>query len=140
VEVAYPLHPNPSVRRSVFGILKGVPRVHLLRPLEYLPLLALLRRAYLVLTDSGGLQEEAPSFKKPVLVLREVTERPEGIRAGIAQTVGTDPKRIIEAAQHLLGDRRAYARMKARINPYGDGRAAERIRKVLLGLRKAALD
>jgi len=139
VEVAYPVHPNPSVRRAAFGILKGVPRVHLLRPLEYLQLLALLRRAYLVLTDSGGLQEEAPSFQKPVLVLRQVTERPEGVRAGIAQTVGTDQRKIVETTQRLLADGRAYARMIAQINPYGDGRAAERIRKVLLGLRKAVL-
>jgi UDP-N-acetylglucosamine 2-epimerase (non-hydrolysing) len=132
VEVAYPVHPNPNVRRAALGVLKGVPRVHLLDPLDYLPFLALLRSAFLVLSDSGGLQEEAPSFKKPVLVLREVTERPEGVQEGIARIVGTDKRRIIEAAQRLLSDRRAYARMTARKNPYGDGRAAQRIRRFLI--------
>lgn len=131
VEVVYPVHPNPNVRRAAYGVLNGVPRVHLLNPLGYLPFLALLRRAFIVLTDSGGLQEEAPSFKKPVLILRQVTERPEGVGAGIARIVGTDKRRIIEAAQELLSDNRAYARMTARKNPYGDGRAAERIRGFL---------
>jgi UDP-N-acetylglucosamine 2-epimerase (non-hydrolysing) len=115
----------------VSRILKGTPHVHLLPPVEYLPLVHLMKRSYLVLTDSGGIQEEAPSLGKPVLVLREVTERPEGVEAGTARVVGTDTARIVGEARRLLTDRAAYDRMARSVNPYGDGHAAARIADLL---------
>jgi UDP-N-acetylglucosamine 2-epimerase (non-hydrolysing) len=105
--------------------------VVLTEPLDYLPFVALLRRAELILTDSGGIQEEAPSLGKPVLVLRETTERPEGVLCGVSRLVGTDVDRIVGEAEALLGDRVAYEAMARRENPYGDGRAAPRIAEVL---------
>lgn len=131
VEIVYPVHLNPNVRELVFRTLRAVERVHLLEPLEYLPFLKLMERATLILTDSGGVQEEAPTFGVPVLVLRETTERPEGLEAGVAKLVGPDPERIVEEASRLLEDSAAYARMTQAENPYGDGRAAERIVRVL---------
>lgn len=131
VELLYPVHLNPNVRAPVDRILKGTPRVHLIEPVDYPRLVYLLSRATLVLTDSGGIQEEAPTLGKPVLVMREVTERPEGIDAGCAQLVGTDERRIIEAASTLLDDAAAYARMAQAKNPYGDGTAAEQIAAIL---------
>ncbi len=127
IEIVYPVHPNPNVRQSVYNLLSGRPRLHLLRPLPYLDLLALIERSYLILTDSGGLQEEAPSFHKPVLVLREVTERPEGIRAGVAKLVGTSTQKIVSQTRMLLLNGRVYERMTKAPNPYGDGRASQRI-------------
>lgn len=131
VEFIYPMHLNPNVRAPVDRILTGVPRVHLIEPVDYPRLVWLLSRAHFVLTDSGGIQEEAPSLGKPVLVMREVTERPEGITAGCALLVGTTEKRIVENAQMLLSDAAAYERMSHAQNPYGDGHAAERIVKIL---------
>lgn len=131
VELLYPVHLNPNVRAPVDRILKGTPRIHLIEPVDYPRLVYLLSRATLVLTDSGGIQEEAPTLGKPVLVMREVTERPEGIDAGCAQLVGTDERRIIEAASTLLDDAAAYARMAQAKNPYGDGTAAEQIAAIL---------
>ena len=129
VEVLYPVHPNPRVREPAERILGGRPRVHLTDPLDYGDLVAALGRASLVLTDSGGIQEEAPTFGVHTLVLREVTERPEAVEAGAATLVGTDPARILAAATaHLSGD---VAGPKAK-NPYGDGRAGERIADILL--------
>ncbi|MFT3709452.1 MAG: UDP-N-acetylglucosamine 2-epimerase (non-hydrolyzing) [Archangium sp.] len=131
VEFVYPVHLNPNVRAPVDKILKGAPRVHLIEPVDYPRLVWLLARSFFVLTDSGGIQEEAPTLGKPVLVMREVTERPEGITAGCAELVGTDERRIIDAAQRLLTDSAAWKRMAQAQNPYGDGQASARIVKVL---------
>jgi UDP-N-acetylglucosamine 2-epimerase len=127
VTAVYPVHLNPNVDRPVREALGHHPRIVLLPPVGYVELAALLERSYLVLTDSGGIQEEAPSFAKPVLVLREVTERPEGVAAGVAALVGTSEERIVAATSRLLHDRAAYERMASGKNPYGDGRSAERI-------------
>jgi UDP-N-acetylglucosamine 2-epimerase (non-hydrolysing) len=131
VTVLYPVHPNPHVQTSVYRYLDKCPRVLLVEPLPYPDLVQVMRRATLVLTDSGGLQEEAPALGKPVLVLREVTERPEGVEAGVALLVGTDENRIVAEASRLLRDESAYAAMARRVNPYGDGKAAGRILDVL---------
>lgn len=140
LQIVYPVHLNPSVQAIVQEELGDAERVHLVRPLSYLDTLRLMKNCYLILTDSGGIQEEAPSFHKPVLVLREVTERPELIEANLGALVGTDPRRIVEAATRLLTDRREYDLMCAAENPFGDGRAAERIVLVLaqeLGANRA---
>jgi UDP-N-acetylglucosamine 2-epimerase (non-hydrolysing) len=133
VDVVLPVHPNPRVREPVERLLSGRPAIRLIAPLEYVEFANLLARAHLVLTDSGGVQEEAPSLGKPVLVLRNVTERPEGVEAGTAAVVGTDRARIVAAASRLLSDSAAYARMATAVNPYGDGQAGERIAAALLG-------
>ena len=132
VEIVYPVHLNPNVQEPVYRILKGVPHVTLLPPLDYHPHVHLMKRATLILTDSGGIQEEAPSFGVPVLVMRETTERPEGIEAGTLKLVGTEPDHIHNAATRLLDDPSAYAEMARATNPYGDGHAAERIVEALL--------
>ena len=129
VVVVYPVHPNPNVREPAREMLSGHPRVQLTDPLDYLDLVAALEGAALVLTDSGGIQEEAPTFGVPVLVLRGVTERPEGVEAGVAELVGTDPERIVPASEAAL--RRAAAR-EVPANPYGDGNAGQRIADVLV--------
>lgn len=134
VELVYPVHPNPQVQAPAHELLAGHPRIHLVEPLGYLDLVKALKRAVLVLTDSGGIQEEAPTFGTPVLVLRAVTERPEGIRAGVARLVGTDRGRVLEEAGRLLGDEAERQRMARAANPYGDGRAGERIADVLLSV------
>jgi len=131
VQVVYPVHLNPNVRDPVRDRLGGDPRISLLPPLDYESLVHLMRRATLILTDSGGIQEEAPTLGKPVLVLRHVTERPEAIEAGCARLVGTDPSRIVTEARRLLEDQGAYDRMARVVNPFGDGRASERIAAVL---------
>ena len=131
IEVVYPVHLNPNVRGPVRELLGTVPRVHLTEPLSYGDLLRLMQRCYLILTDSGGIQEEAPSFHKPVLILREVTERPEVVTAGAAKIVGTDEKLIVKEASLLLTEPAAYKHMSSAQNPFGDGRAAERIAEVL---------
>ena len=127
VEIVYPVHPNPKVMGPVHAALDNVAGVHLIEPQDYLPFLYLLKRSDLVLTDSGGVQEEAPSLGKPVLVLRDNTERPEGVRAGTAILVGTDTGRIVGEANRLLDDPAAYQQMSLRHNPYGDGQASLRI-------------
>jgi len=134
VEIVYPVHLNPNVQEPVNRILKDIKHITLLPPLDYLPLVHLMKHARLILTDSGGLQEEAPSFGIPVLVLREVTERPEGIDAGALKLVGTESSQIIREATRLLDDPSAYAEMAKAANPYGDGHTAERI---VEALRKA---
>jgi UDP-N-acetylglucosamine 2-epimerase (non-hydrolysing) len=131
VEVVYPVHLNPNVQGVVHDLLGTVPRVRLVVPLSYGDLLRVMKRCTLILTDSGGIQEEAPSFGKPVLVLREVTERPEAVENGAAKIVGTDSQRIICEASRLLDDPAELERMKAAKNPFGDGRAAERIVDIL---------
>lgn len=137
VEVIYPVHPNPQVRGPVRKLLGGRERIRLVPPMEYQPFVALMARSTLILTDSGGIQEEAPSLGIPVLVLREVTERPEAAEAGTVKVVGTDRRRIVAAARRLLDDRRAHRLMARRINPYGDGKAAERIVRHILSLKKS---
>jgi len=127
VLIVYPVHLNPAVQQAVHGLLAGQPNVVLTAPLDYLPFVDLMRRAYLILTDSGGLQEEAPSLGVPVLVMRETTERPEAIAAGTAVLVGTDRQAIVTAADRLLSDAAAHGRMRAARNPFGDGAAAPRI-------------
>lgn len=121
VQVVYPVHLNPNVREVVFKTLAGNDRIHLIEPLDYPYLIWLMSQSYLVLTDSGGIQEEAPSLGKPVLVMREVTERIEGIQAGTALLVGTDEEKILTEARKLLTSQEAYAQMSNATNPYGDG-------------------
>jgi UDP-N-acetylglucosamine 2-epimerase (non-hydrolysing) len=127
VEIVYPVHLNPNVQEPVNRILKGIPHVTLLRPLDYLPMVHLMKHAKLLLTDSGGIQEEAPSLGVPVLVLRETTERPEGVEAGTLKLVGSETGHIVREANRLLDDPRAYTEMARAVNPYGDGHTAERI-------------
>jgi UDP-N-acetylglucosamine 2-epimerase (non-hydrolysing) len=127
VLVLYPVHLNPNVREPVFRLLTKLPNVSLIEPVDYIPFVYLMDRATLIITDSGGVQEEAPSLGKPVLVMREVTERPEAVDAGTVKLVGTDANRIVAAASELLTDPVAYQRMSRAINPYGDGHACERI-------------
>lgn len=128
----YPVHLNPNVQRVAHEVLDGCPRVRLAGPLDYADFVSLLARAHLVLTDSGGIQEEAPALGKPVLVMREKTERPEAVAAGVVRLVGTDRERIVGAATALLSDPAAYAAMARPIDVYGDGRAARRIAEVIL--------
>jgi len=135
VIVALPVHPNPNVQRPVCQLLGGHPRIKLLAPLDYIPFLALMRRAYLILTDSGGVQEEAPSLGVPVLVLRKTTERPEAAEAGLARVIGTDRNAIVEHVKELLEDEQTHCRMASAVNPYGDGLASERIVEVLRNWR-----
>jgi len=127
VEVIFPVHLNPLVREKANNILGGLKRVHLIEPLDYLPFANLMARSYLILTDSGGLQEEAPSLGKPVLVLRDTTERPEALEAGTVSLVGTDREAIFSTARELLKDEDKYNKMARAVNPYGDGKASERI-------------
>ena len=132
VHIVYPVHPNPNVQEPVRRLLGHVPGITLLAPLDYLPLVYLMKHSTLVLTDSGGLQEEAPGLGKPVLVLRAVTERPEAVDAGTVRLVGTDYATIIMNAGKLLDDPVTYQQMARALNPYGDGHAAERIVRALL--------
>jgi UDP-N-acetylglucosamine 2-epimerase (non-hydrolysing) len=127
VEFVYAVHLNPNVQQPVHQLLGRIPNVTLLPPLDYLPLIHMLRHSALILTDSGGIQEEAPGLGVPVLVLREVTERPEGVEAGVCQLVGADPDRIVAAACRLLDDPLAHQAMARAVNPFGDGHAAPRI-------------
>lgn len=127
VQVVYPVHLNENVQQAARETLSGVDDVFLIDPLEYLPFIYLMRRSHLIITDSGGIQEEAPSLGKPVLVTRDVTERPEAVAAGTARLVGTDPDVIVREAEKLLDSPDAYRRVSEISNPYGDGKAAQRI-------------
>ncbi|MEW6029753.1 MAG: non-hydrolyzing UDP-N-acetylglucosamine 2-epimerase [Chloroflexota bacterium] len=138
-EIVYPVHLNPNVQEPVYRLLGNIPNITLLPPLDYLPLVHLMKRAALILTDSGGIQEEAPAFGVPALVLREVTERPEGVEAGVLKLVGTATGRIVREATRLLDDPSAHAAMAKAVNPYGDGQAAERIVRALLSHAVSAL-
>lgn len=138
VDFTYPVHPNPHVRealKSVFGIAdisdNRIDNLHLIEPLEYTAFVRLMNNSTLILTDSGGIQEEAPALGKPVLVMRDTTERPEAVEAGTVKLVGTDRDRIVDEVSRLLDDEREYSRMSHAVNPYGDGRACERILSVL---------
>jgi UDP-N-acetylglucosamine 2-epimerase (non-hydrolysing) len=132
LEVVFPVHLNPKVRAEAFGVLGDLPRVHLLAPLVYEQFVAVMRKAFLVLTDSGGIQEEAPTLGKPVLVLRDTTERPEAVAAGTVRLIGTARERVYAETRALLSDHKAYQRMAEAQNPYGDGKAAQRITEYLL--------
>lgn len=132
VLVVYPVHLNPNVQAPVREILEGVPNIRLLPPLDYVSFVACMQRAYILLTDSGGIQEEGPALGKPVLVMREVSERPEAIAAGTACLTGTNPERIVATVSSLLDDPACYERMTNRPNPYGDGHAAEQIVQFLI--------
>jgi len=145
VIIVYPVHLNPNVQRPVNEILGKIANINLIEPLEYESFIYLMDRAYLILTDSGGIQEEAPSLGKPVLVMRDTTERPEGIKAGVIKLVGTDKNRIIKNVLELLDNKILYKKMSKAISPYGDGKAAGRIVRVLVkmlsrqGIRNAYL-
>ena len=132
IEIVYPVHLNPNVQEPVYRILKDVPHITLLPPQDYLPMVHFMKRAALILTDSGGIQEEAPTFGIPVLVMRETTERPEGVDAGVLKLVGTETSNIVREAKRLLDDPVEYRKMAKAANPYGDGHAAERIIQALL--------
>jgi len=132
VEIVFPVHKNPKVREVVNEELGGLEKVHLIDPLDYEPFANLMHRAYLILTDSGGVQEEAPALGKPVLVLRDTTERPEAVDAGTVKLIGTDRERVYEEAKQLLTDKAEYSRMAESVNPYGDGQAARRIIQAIL--------
>jgi len=132
LRIVYPVHLNPNVQEPVYRRLSSIPNIHLLPPLDYLPMVHFMKRATLVLTDSGGLQEEAPGLGVPVLVMRQVTERPEGVEAGTVRLVGTDPQRILSETRRLLDYPRVYTTMAKAVNPYGDGHAASRIVQALL--------
>lgn len=136
VEIIYPVHLNPNVQEPVNRLLRGVDHITLLPPLDYLPLVHLMKHAHLILTDSGGIQEEAPAFGIPTLVLRDVTERPEGVAAGTLKLAGTETAQIASEANHLLDDKSAYEAMSKSANPYGDGHAAERIVQTLTAGRE----
>ena len=132
VNIIYPVHLNPNVKEPVYKLLKGFNNIHLITPLSYLPFIYLLEKCYFVLTDSGGIQEEAPSCGKPVLVMRDTTERPEAVNAGTVKLVGTNKKRIISESRKLLEDRDYYLSMAEANNPYGDGKASERIVDIIV--------
>ncbi len=131
-DIVFPVHLNPAVRNHALKALGGVPNVHLVDPLEYGDLAKVMSLAYIILTDSGGIQEEAPALGKPVLVMRATTERPEGIEAGTALLVGTEESNILNAAKRLIDDKAAHTRMAKAVNPYGDGTAAQKIVKILI--------
>ncbi|HEV8716122.1 MAG TPA: UDP-N-acetylglucosamine 2-epimerase (non-hydrolyzing) [Candidatus Binatia bacterium] len=133
IRCIYPVHLNPQVRQTVYRLLGGVERAHLIPPLDYWSFIQLMARSFLVLTDSGGIQEEAPSLGKPVLVLRKVTERPEAAETGLAKVIGTDTRTVVAETSALLRDARLYNCMVQQGNPYGDGRAAVRIVDAILG-------
>jgi UDP-N-acetylglucosamine 2-epimerase len=132
IQVVYPVHLNPNVQQAVSQVLDGVPNVHLLPPLDYLPFLYLMKRSHVILTDSGGIQEEGPSLGKPVFVMRNVTERPEAVEAGTVKLVGTDRECIFHEVSQVLASRDSYERMSRAHNPYGDGLASKRICDILL--------
>ncbi len=135
IEIVFPVHPNPNVRKIVQPILGAHPRIHLIDPLDYPQFVWLLSQAYLALSDSGGIQEEMPSLRRPALVMRENTERPEGVKAGVCKLVGTSAEVIYNTVSELLDSKKAYASFSKRKNPFGDGHAAKNIVDALLGLR-----
>ena len=134
VQFVYPVHLNPNVQQPVIAILADLPNVHLIAPLDYEPFVYLLKHSHIVLTDSGGIQEEAPSLGKPVLVMRDVTERPEAVEAGTVRLVGADRSRIVANVAELLDNQASYIAMSRAHNPYGDGNACGRIISVLKGI------
>ena len=133
LSIVYPVHLNPNVQAPVYNLLSDTSNIHLIPPLGYQDFIRLMNRCHLILTDSGGIQEEAPSLNKPTLVMRDCTERPEGIEAGVVKLVGTNPEVIISEVSSLLTNEKAYEEMSLATNPYGDGKAAERIVQILVG-------
>ena len=133
IQIVYPVHLNPNVRKTVYEMLSGIPNISLIEPVNYEELVSLMSNAYLIMTDSGGIQEEAPGLHKPVLVLRDTTERPEAIEAGAAKLVGTDADTIYSETIRLIEKPENYYHMSNAINPYGDGLASQRIVQFLLG-------
>jgi UDP-N-acetylglucosamine 2-epimerase len=133
LQVVYPIHPNPNIQGPVREMLAGTPHVHLVEPLQYLPFVYLMNRSHAILTDSGGIQEEAPSLGKPVFVTRNVTERPEAVAAGTVELVGTDRRTIIDRVGREFAANRQGGRVNRRVNPYGDGQASRRIASILVG-------
>lgn len=131
VQVIFPVHPNPNIKKMVYGTLGNAKNIHLVEPLDYSHLLWLMKKSFFIITDSGGIQEEAPSLKKPILVVREVTERPEGVKAGVALLVGNSQNKIVKEALALIFNHKKYKSMCAKKNPYGDGKTSERIIKIL---------
>ncbi|MTI80607.1 MAG: UDP-N-acetylglucosamine 2-epimerase (non-hydrolyzing) [Firmicutes bacterium] len=131
VEIVFPVHKNPAVRQVVQDVLGDVPRVHLIEPLDYQPFINLMQRSHLVLTDSGGMQEEAPSLGKPVLVLRDTTERPEAVDAGTVRLIGANRENVLKHTKELLDNPKAYSQMAEAVNPYGDGQASKRIAQAI---------
>lgn len=131
IQVVYPVHLNPNVQQPVRELLEGKDRIHLIDPMEYAPFSTLMKESHIIMTDSGGVQEEAPSLGKPVLVLRSTTERPEAVDYGTVKLVGTDKERIVAEVQNLLDDKDEYKRMSEAINPYGDGFASQRIVEII---------
>jgi UDP-N-acetylglucosamine 2-epimerase (non-hydrolysing) len=132
VQILYPMHLNPNVREPVNRILSGINNIILIDPQEYLPFIYLMMRSHIILTDSGGIQEEAPSLGKPVLVMRDTTERPEAVAAGTVKLVGTDVDKIVSALTMLLNDVDAYKEMSFAHNPYGDGNSCKKILEILV--------
>ena len=131
LHLVFPVHLNPVVREVVFPILQSIPNISMIHPLDYLDFVNMIARSYLIITDSGGVQEEGPALAKPILVLREVTERPEAVKYGTVRLVGLDEERIFQTAERLLTDRRAYNAMATATNPYGDGHAGHRIVQII---------
>jgi UDP-N-acetylglucosamine 2-epimerase (non-hydrolysing) len=131
INIVFPVHLNPNIRKPVHDKLDKYSNVHLLQPLDYFSFVALMSECYLVLTDSGGIQEEAPSFGKPVLIMRRTTERPEAIEAGLSRLVGSDEENILMNMIELVEDEKTYSRMSNGLNPYGDGNASGRILQIL---------
>lgn len=131
LDIVYPVHLNPNVQKPVYKLLNGIENVYLIQPLDYLPFIYMMQHSYLILTDSGGIQEEGPSLGKPVLVMRNTTERPEAVEAGTVKLVGSDSETVVKNVNILLNDKVIYNKMSKAHNPYGDGKACERILKVL---------
>jgi UDP-N-acetylglucosamine 2-epimerase (non-hydrolysing) len=132
VDIVYPVHLNPNVQRPVYELLADTANIYLIPPIDYLPFVYMMQHSYLILTDSGGVQEEAPSLGKPVLVMRDTTERPEAVEAGTVKLVGANADKIVENVNVLLSDNSIYNQMSQAHNPYGDGKTCERIVKILL--------
>ena len=137
IEIVYPMHPNPNVRNTVLPILGGIDRIKLIEPLDYVPFCNLMKKSHIILTDSGGVQEEAPALGVPVLVLRDETERPEAIEYGGVKLVGANTRKIVNTVQELLDNEVEYNKMSKAVNPYGDGHATEYIEKIILDYFKA---
>lgn len=131
IDILYPVHLNPNVQKPVYGLLSKIPNIFLIEPIDYLPFVYLMNKAYIIITDSGGIQEEAPSLGKPVLVMRNTTERPEAVTAGTVKLVGTDRKKIVMETSKLLDNQGIYHKMSKAHNPYGDGKACDRVLKFL---------
>jgi UDP-N-acetylglucosamine 2-epimerase (non-hydrolysing) len=134
IDIVYPVHLNPNVKKPVYEILSDIPNIYLIEPLQYEQFIYMMDKSYFIITDSGGVQEEAPSLGKPVLVMRDTTERPEAVNAGTVKLVGTDKEKIIKEAQKLIDDKKEYEKMSKAHNPYGDGRASEKIVDFLLAV------